>query len=73
MGGCSSSKLMDISIFTLLRRLPGAGMAQAAMGGMVQKAQSAAQQAVAQAAAKEVEKQMSNAFSAGMQGLGRKK
>jgi len=48
-------------------------MAQAAMGGMVQKAQSAAQQAVAQAAAKEVEKQMSNAFSAGMQGLGRKK
>jgi len=59
----------------LLRRLPGAEKAQAAVGGMVQKAQNAATQAAAQHAAKEMEKQMANAFSQGMAGAfgGKKK
>lgn len=45
------------------------GMAQKAMGsGVAQKAQQAAQQAVVAAASEEAKKQMSNAFSAGLSG-----
>jgi len=56
------------TIFWCSRRL--AGGAEAAVGAVVQKAQSAATQAAAQAAAKEVEKQFSNALGSV---LGRKK